>query len=100
MGNTADPTTCEACAINRALIAKLEERLTALEAEVRGAPADVLLEEFATANEPRDTRQAAIDEYNALEREAFYRELPWLKEAEDRRREKYEAFMRERGLEP
>ena len=100
MGNATDPATCEGCAINRALIAKLEERLTALEGEVRGAPADVLLEEFATANEPRDARQAAIDAYHDLEREEFYREMPWLKEAEDRRRAKYEAFMRQRGFEP
>ena len=48
MINPKDPITCRACALNRALIAKLDERLTALETDVRGSPADVLLEEFVS----------------------------------------------------
>ena len=100
MSNPTDPGTCEACAVNRQQIAKLDERLTALEVEVRGAPAEVLLEEFSAAKARRDARRAAIDEYNAAQREEFYRELPGLKEAEARRRAQYEAFMRERGFEP
>ena len=49
MINPKDPITCNACAVNRALIAKLDERLTALETDVRGVPAEVLLEEFDSA---------------------------------------------------
>ena len=100
MINPTDPITCKACALNRALIAKLDERLTALETEVRGAPVDVLLEEFDTANARRSARQAAVDEYHRLQEEEFYRKLPQLKEAAAQQRAKYEAFMRERGFEP
>jgi hypothetical protein len=100
MSTPTDLNTCEACAVHRELIAKLDERLTALEVEVRGAPAEVLLEEFSEAKARRDARQAAIDEYRALQREEYYRGLPGLKEAEARRREGYETFMRERGFEP
>jgi len=99
MSNPIDPA-CSVCAANRALIAKLDERLTALENDVRGAPVEVLLEEFDAAKARRDARKAAIDEYHALQREEFYKELPWLKEAEARRKAQYEAFMRERGFEP
>lgn len=53
MSNPTDPGTCEACAVNRQLIAKLDERLTALEAEVRGAPLEVVLEEFEAATARR-----------------------------------------------
>ncbi len=100
MSNPIDPITCKACAINRALIEKLDERLTALETDVRGAPVEVLLEEFATAKARRDARQTAIDEYHRLQEEEFYRKLPQLKEVATQQREKYEAFMRERGFEP
>ncbi len=91
---------CNECARNRALIAKLDERLTALETDVRGAPVEVLLEEFDAAKAERDARRAAIKEYEALQQEEFYKELPGLKEAAARRRARYEAFMRERGFEP
>lgn len=67
MINPIDPITCKACALNRALIAKLDERLTALEIEVRGAPVDVLLEEFAADKAKRDTRQAAVAEYHRMQ---------------------------------
>jgi hypothetical protein len=100
MINPIDPLTCKACALNRALIAKLDERLTALEVEIRGAPAEILLEEFAIAKARRDARQSAIDEYNNLQKEEFYRKLPELKEAATQQRANYEAFMRERGFEP
>lgn len=100
MINPIDPITCKACALNRALIAKLDERLTALEIEVRGAPVDVLLEEFETATARRDARQAAVAEYHRLQEEEFYRELPQLKTAAAERRRRYETFMRERGFEP
>ena len=100
MINSIDAITCKACAINRALIAKLDERLTALEVEVHGAPADVLLEEFAVAMAQRNARQYAIDEFRHQQEEEFYRKLPELKEVADRQRATYEAFMRERGFEP
>lgn len=100
MINPIDPITCKACALNRALIAKLDERLTALEIEVRGAPVDVLLEEFAADKAKRDARQAAIDDYHRLQEEEFYRKLPELKAVAAQQRAKYEAFMRERGFEP
>lgn len=82
------------------MIAKLDERMTALEIEVRGAPVEVLLEEFAAIKARRDARQAAIDEYHRLQQEEFYRRLPELKEVATQQRAKYEAFMRERGFEP
>ena len=100
MINPRDPITCKACALNRALIAKLDERLTALETDVRGAPVEVLLEEFAVAKARRDARQTAIDEYHRLQEEEFYRDLPQLKAAAAERRLRYEAFMRGRGFEP
>jgi len=99
MSNPTDPV-CNECARNRDLIAKLDERLTALEAEVRGAPLEVVLEEFEASTARRNARRAAIAEYEVLQQEEFYRELPGLKEAAARRRSKYEAFMRERGFEP
>ena len=86
--------------MNRALIEKLDERLTALEAEVRGAPVDVLLEEFEEAKARVDARQAAIDEYHRQKQEDFYRRLPELRKAADEDRAAYERFMRERGFEP
>lgn len=94
------PLTCKACALNRALIEKLDEQLTALEIEVHRALAEILLEEFAPAKARRDARQTAIDEYHHLQKEEFYRKLPELKEAAAKQRAKYEAFMRERGFEP
>ena len=100
MINPRDPITCKACALNRALIAKLDERLTALESDVRGAPVEVLLEEFDTAKAQRDARLAAIDDYHRLQEEEFYRDLPQLKASAAERRLRYEAFMRQRGFEP
>ncbi|MDP2322035.1 MAG: hypothetical protein Q8O42_22185 [Acidobacteriota bacterium] len=100
MINPKDPMACRTCALNRALIAKLDERLTALETEIRGAPVDVLLEEFDAAKARQDARQAAVAEYHRLQEEEFYRELPQLKAAAAERRMRFEAFMRERGFEP
>jgi hypothetical protein len=91
---------CSECARFRDLIAKLDERLTALELEVRGAPIDIMLEEFEAARARRDARQAAIDEFNRLQREEFYRRLPELKKAADENKTAYERFMRDRGFEP
>ena len=100
MGNPTDPIACAACPLNRALIAKLEERLTALEAEVLGAPADELLEHLSATNVQPDSRQDATDEYNRLRQEEFYRTMPELKKAADEEQARYEAFMRERGFNP
>ena len=95
-----DPPICRECALNRDLIAKLDERLTALEAEVRGAPVEILLEEFEAAKAHRDARRAAIDEFHRLQEEEFYKKLPELKKATDERKTAYERFMRNRGFEP
>ena len=100
MNDPNDPLTCSECAQNRALIAKLDERLTALEIEVRGAPVEILLEEFETAKARRDARQAAIDEFNRLQQEEFYRRMPELKKTADANKTAYEQFMRDRGFEP
>lgn len=100
MSDPTDPLTCTACAVNRALIEQLDERLTALELEVRGAPAELLLEEFATAKARRDAKQAAIDDYRRAQEEEFFKRLPELKEASIREKAKYEAFMRDRGFKP
>ena len=77
MINPKDPITCKACALNRALIAKLDERLTALETDVRGAPVEVLLEEFDTAKAQRDARQSAIA-LRSLHAGTWVRALTWL----------------------
>jgi hypothetical protein len=100
MDDSNDPLTCSECARNRALIAKLDERLTALELEVRGAPVEIMLEEFEAAKAQRDARRAAIDEFHRLQQEEFYKRLPELKKATDERKTAYEQFMRDRGFEP
>jgi hypothetical protein len=100
MTNPVDPQICQACSANRALIEKLDERLTALETEVLGAPADALLGDFAARIAQANARQDAIDEYQRLRQEEFYRTMPGLKKAADEEDAKYEAFMRERGFEP
>ena len=92
--------TCSECARNRDLIAKLDERLTALELDVRGAPVEVMLEEFLAVKQRRDARQAAIDDYHRLQREEFYRRLPEHEKAANERKAAYEQFMRDRGFEP
>jgi hypothetical protein len=78
----------------------LDKRLSALEAEVFGGPRDIELQEFVTLEEKRNARDAALEEYNRLQREEFYRKLPELKEQAARQRAAYETFMRERGFEP
>lgn len=98
MTDPIDPVNCRSCAANRALIQKLDERLTALEIEVYGAPIDVQLAELE--NPPKGARWAALDEYHRLQREEFLRKLPDLKKAADERRAAYEQFMRARGFEP
>ena len=100
MSDPVDPWTCTACAHIKALVKELDERLTALEIEVRGDPAEVLLDEFEAEATQREARQAAIEEYHRLEREAFYRKLPELKTAAEQQRAKYEAFMQARGFVP
>ena len=100
MSDPADPLKCRACARNEALIKQFEERLTALEIEVRGDPAEVLLDEFAAEEARRQDRLAAIDDYRRLQQEEFYQKLPELKVIAEQQRTKYEVFMRERGFEP
>jgi len=100
MTSPVDPTECQACANNRALIEKLDERLTALETEVLGAPAEALLGDFAARSAHADARQDAFDEYIRLRDEELYRAMPGLKKAADEEQAKYEGFMRERGFEP
>ena len=100
MSDPVDPRTCTACAHIRALVKELDERLTALEIEVRGDPAEVLLDAFAAEEARRQDRLAAIDDYRRLQQEEFYQKLPELKVVAEQQRTKYEAFMRERGFEP
>ena len=100
MSDPVDPRTCTACARTQALVKQLDERLTALEIEVRGDPAEVLLDEFAAEAMQREARQTAIDEYHRLQRKEFYERLPELKTAAEQQRAKYEAFMQARGFEP
>ena len=100
MSDPVDPQTCTACAHIKALVKELGERLTALEIEVRGGPAEVLLDAFAAEEARRQDRLAAIDDYRRLQQEEFYQKLPELKVVAEQQRTKYEAFMRERGFEP
>ncbi len=100
MSKPVDPVECEACARNRELIAKLDERLTALEIEVRGAPVEVMLEEFQAAKARRDARQEAIDEFHQQRRDEFLKKWPELKKVADEQKEAYVIFMRDRGFEP
>jgi len=93
-------TVCSACARSLAAIAKLEKRIAALETEVTGPPAEELLESSNSFMAQSDARWAAIQEYARLQQEELYKNLPWAREADERRRAKYEAFMRERGFEP
>ncbi|MEO8682771.1 MAG: hypothetical protein ABI665_27225 [Vicinamibacterales bacterium] len=95
-----DQSTCRECGRNRALLEQLQERLCALEAEVYGAPLNIDLEEFTTLQAKRNAREAALEEYHRLQREEFYRRLPELKAQAAKQRAAYEAFMRERGLQP
>jgi hypothetical protein len=48
----------------------------------------------------RGWRRAAIPEYARLQREELYRDVPWVREAEEKERARCEVFMRERGFEP
>ena len=100
MSHPEDPVVCTACALQQVLIQELDKRVTALEIEVRGDPAEVLFNEFEAEATQREARQAAIEEYHRLEREAFYRKLPELKTAAEQQRAKYEAFMQARGFVP
>jgi len=100
MSDPIDPQICTTCARTQALVKGLDERLTALEVEVRGDPAEVLLDAFAADEARRQDRLAAIDDYRRLQQEEFYQKLPELKAVAEQQRAKYEAFMRERGFEP
>ena len=91
---------CAECSRNRAATAKLEKRVSALEAEVNGPPAEELLEEFRASIERREARLAAIKEYRRQLQDELYKDVPWAREMEERARAKYEAFMKERGFEP
>ena len=93
-------TTCGGCARSLAAIAKLEERITALETEVTGPPAEVILEESKDFMARSNARWEAIREYSRLQREATYKAMPWMREVEEKERAKFSAFMRERGFEP
>jgi hypothetical protein len=100
MGTQRARTMCRGCARNRRAIAALEKRLAALESEVNGPPTEDLLEEFNAMRERTDARQIAIREFSRMQEEEVYEKVPQLREAADRQRKKYEAFMRERGFEP
>jgi hypothetical protein len=93
-------TVCGACARALAAIAKLEMRIAALETEVTGPPVEELLDPSNRFMAQSNARWAANEEYNQLQQEELYKNLPWLREADERRRAKYAAFMRERGFEP
>jgi len=100
MSDPGGPRTCTACAHTQALIKQLDERLTALEIEVRGDPAEVLLDAFAAEATQREARKTAIDEYHRIQQKEFYERLPELKTAAEQQRAKYEAFMQARGFAP
>jgi hypothetical protein len=91
---------CSACARALVAIAKLEKRIAALEAEIVGPPAEVILDQSKDLMARSDARWAAMQEYARLQKEELYKNLPWAREADERRQAKYEAFMRERGFEP
>jgi len=93
-------TVCGGCARSLAAIAKLEKRIAALETEVTGAPAEVILEQSKDFMARSDARWAAVQEWAQLQKEELYKNLPWAREADERRQAKYEIFMRERGFEP
>ena len=81
-------------------LSALASRVAALEQEVNGPPAEELLEQFSATKNALDARAAAIEEYNRLQREEFYKALPLAREMAEKHKAKYEAFMRERGFEP
>jgi hypothetical protein len=91
---------CSGCVRSLAAIAKLEKRVAALEAEVTGPPAEVLLEQSKDLMARSEARWAAIREYSRLQREATYEAVPWVREVEEKERAKFNAFMRERGFDP
>jgi hypothetical protein len=93
-------TVCGGCARSLAAIAKLEERIAALETEVTGPPVEEFLEPSNGFVAQSDARWAAIREYARLQREELYKDLPWVQEAEEKERSRFSAFMRARGFEP
>ena len=78
----------------------LEQRLAALEREVTGPAAEELVEEFERVSEQHAAKEAAAREFERLKKEEFYEKVPWAREAAEKRRAEYEAFMRARGFEP
>ena len=100
MDEPTDSLTCKACAHNRELIARLDERLTALEVEIRGAPVEIMLEEFQAAKARRDARQTAVDEFHRRRQEEFYKRLPELKKAADEHKVAYEQIHARSRFEP
>ena len=92
--------TCSGCARALAAIDKLEQRLAALEAEVTGPPVEELLESPSSFMSPADARLAAMQEYARLQKEELYKHVPWAREAAEKERARFTAFMRERGFEP
>lgn len=99
MSDSQDPC-CSECARTRELLMKLDERVTALEFEVRGETPEAMLEQFEAWQAKRDARKVAIEEFHRLRREEFLTMLPALRETAEEHREAYENFMRERGFEP
>ena len=91
---------CSGCARSLAAIAKLEQRIAALETEVTGPPSDVILEQSKDFMARSDERRVAIQEYARLQKEELYKNVPWAREAAEQERARFEAFMRERGFEP
>jgi uncharacterized small protein (DUF1192 family) len=99
-GRKGQSAMCSGCVRSLAAIAKLEKRIAALEAEVTGPPAEVLLEQSKDFLARSEARWAAIREYSQLQREATYKAVPWVREVEEKERAKFSAFMRERGFDP
>jgi hypothetical protein len=94
------PSSCKQCARNLRAIRDLEQRLLTLEEEINGPPAEQLMEEFEALGRKNAARWAAMDEFNRLEQEALHDKVPWLREISQKRKERYEAFMKGRGFEP
>jgi len=59
-----------------------------------------LLESSNSFMAQSDARWAAIQEYERLQKEELYKHVPWAREAAEKERARYSAFMRERGFEP
>jgi hypothetical protein len=94
------PSSCRQCTRNQRAIRDLEQRLLLLEEEINGPPAEELLAQFEAQGREHAARWAAQQEYWKLQHEEFRDKFPWLREAAEKERARYEAFMKGRGFEP